>query len=74
MDAFKADGADPRPAQYVAVSISAFGFRAQADGHTGWAAWRRIRRSHPALAWAALAQVAVLTGLMAALTLAMWLR
>ncbi|MBT2490672.1 hypothetical protein J7E96_19560 [Streptomyces sp. ISL-96] len=74
MDAFKADGAEPRPAQYVAVSISAFGFRAQADGHTGWAALRRIRRSHPALAWAAVAQVAVLTALVAALCVAVWLR
>ncbi|GGX37851.1 hypothetical protein GCM10010353_61670 [Streptomyces chryseus] len=74
MDAFKADGAEPRPAQYVALSISAFGVRAQADGHTGWVAWRRIRRSHPVLAWAAAAHVAVLGGLAGALCLAVWLR
>ncbi|THA54205.1 hypothetical protein [Streptomyces sp. A1136] len=74
MDAFKAGGAESRPVQYVALSISAFGFRSQADGHTGWAAWRRIRRSHPALAWAAAAHVAVLGGLVGALGLAVWLR
>lgn len=40
-----------RPVQLVSVSISALGFRARADGDTGWAALRRIRRTNPWLAW-----------------------
>ncbi|MFE1272161.1 hypothetical protein [Streptomyces sp. NPDC058758] len=36
-----------RPVQLVSVSISAFGFRARADGDTGWAALRRIRHTNP---------------------------
>ncbi|MFB6989596.1 MULTISPECIES: hypothetical protein [unclassified Streptomyces] len=43
-------GRKPRPAQDVSLSISAFEIHVEADGHTGWAAWRRIRRSHPMLA------------------------
>ncbi|MER5737331.1 hypothetical protein ABT117_16850 [Streptomyces sp. NPDC002262] len=52
-----------RPVQLVSVSISAFGFRARADGDTGWAALRRIRRTNPWLAWGTVAYPVVLVGL-----------
>jgi hypothetical protein len=45
----KTDDGD-RPVQQVSLHIGFFGFRARADGRTGWAAWKIIRRDHPVLA------------------------
>ncbi|MFF7369841.1 hypothetical protein [Streptomyces tricolor] len=45
---------------HVSITISALGVRARADGHSGLAAWRIIRRQQPLLAWAALGYVALL--------------
>ncbi|MGW3498163.1 hypothetical protein [Streptomyces sp. NPDC001020] len=55
------------PVQYVSVSLRAFGLRAQADGRTGLAAWRIIRKRHPLLTWLAGAYDVLLVGLAVAL-------
>ncbi|MCZ1012289.1 hypothetical protein [Streptomyces lydicus] len=49
---------------YASLSISGFGFRAWADGQSGWAAWRIMRREHPVVAWLVPAQIGVLVLLM----------
>ncbi|QUW78255.1 hypothetical protein SMIR_03085 [Streptomyces mirabilis] len=48
------------PVQVVAISISASGIRARADGRTGREAWRIIRERHPRAVWAVAAYTAVL--------------
>ncbi|MFD3729627.1 hypothetical protein [Streptomyces sp. NPDC058671] len=63
-----------RPAQLVSVSITVFGFRARADGDTGWAALRRIRLTNPWLARRAAAYAAVLAALVVALAATVWSR
>ncbi|MCX4550633.1 MULTISPECIES: hypothetical protein [unclassified Streptomyces] len=47
----RSDTDSGNPIQYAALSVSALGVRARADGHSGWAAWRAIRREHPSIAW-----------------------
>ncbi|MDQ1019005.1 hypothetical protein [Streptomyces afghaniensis] len=48
---------DPRcngaPVQYTSLHIRVFGMRLWADGHTGWSAWKAIRKQHPKIAWLA---------------------
>ncbi|MFF3367086.1 hypothetical protein [Streptomyces misionensis] len=41
-----------RPVPVVSISVTAFGFRASADGRTGREAWRTIRKRHPRVTWA----------------------
>ncbi|MEV7282632.1 hypothetical protein [Streptomyces sp. NPDC093111] len=66
--AFEQAGAADSAPDVTYVEISAFGFRAQAHGKTGFAALRAIREEHPALAHGVYTYLAVM-GVLAALFL-----
>ncbi|MFF6931234.1 hypothetical protein [Streptomyces californicus] len=55
----------PEATTVVSVDIGVCGVRVRADGRTGRAAWRALRREHPSVARAAALYVGVL-GLLAA--------
>ncbi|MFB8020024.1 hypothetical protein ACFC36_15860 [Streptomyces rubiginosohelvolus] len=59
--AFEQAGAADGAPDMAYVEISAFGFRAQAHGKTGFAALRAIREEHPALARSVYAYLAVMS-------------
>ncbi|WP_251096638.1 hypothetical protein [Streptomyces sp. Caat 7-52] len=56
----RADADGVRPVLYTSITISALAVRAQADGRTGFEAWRILRRRQPLIAWAAVAYVVLL--------------
>ncbi|MFD3978220.1 hypothetical protein ACFWR6_06505 [Streptomyces griseus] len=44
---------EPTEIRVVSLSFGLGGVRIRADGRTGWAAWRILRRDHPRVARAA---------------------
>ncbi|WP_028810956.1 hypothetical protein [Streptomyces flavidovirens] len=64
-------GAD-MPAERTCLRISAFGFRAQAEGKSGFAALKVIREQNPAVVHALYTYLAVM-GVLMALTLGVFL-
>ncbi|MFI2434605.1 hypothetical protein [Streptomyces sp. NPDC018693] len=57
---------DGQAIQLVSISLRGFGIRAHANGRTGLAAWRIIRKQYPRVAWAAGAYALLLGGVVAA--------